>query len=142
MGSQKELSPGCPWPLLPECSHILAEPKSQVAHLNESQETLVLPVPTIWTWAESLCSGFFCTAETCGKIPAWCNSLPPPIPGGVGNRRNVQSQHVTEGQRAMRGGTSEGSALACSGPAREVDYEVMGQEGWSLDTGIRPPLWP
>lgn len=28
----------------------------------------------------------------------------------------------------MRGGTSEGWALACSGPALEVDYEVRGQE--------------
>lgn len=55
--------------------------------------------------------------------------FPTPIPGGVGNRRNVQSQHVTEGQRAMRGGTSEGWAPACSGPALEVDYEVRGQEG-------------
>lgn len=51
------------------------------------------------------------------KIPA----IPHPHPWGVGNRKNVQSQHVTEGQRAMRGGTSEGSALACSGPALEVD---------------------
>lgn len=29
----------------------------------------------------------------------------------------------------MRGGTSEGWALACSGSALEVDYEVRGEEG-------------
>lgn len=29
----------------------------------------------------------------------------------------------------MQGGTSEGRALACSGLALEVDYEVSGQEG-------------
>ena len=55
--------------------------------------------------------------------------FPHPHPWGVGNRKNVQSQHVTEGQRAMWGGTSEGWALACSGPALEVDYEVRGEEG-------------
>lgn len=52
--------------------------------------------------------------------------FPTPIPGG--SEKEGMSK-VNKSQRAMRGGTSEGWALACSGPALEVDYEVKGQEG-------------
>ena len=145
MGSLKEFSPGCPWPTASGVFTHFGRAQVSAGTPEVVPGDVGVPCFHYMDLGRKSLFWFILHRKDLWKIPAWCNSPPhstPSLGGGVGNRRNVQSQHVTEGQRAMRGGTSEGSALACSGPAPEVDYEVRGQERWSLDTGIRPSLWP
>lgn len=103
---------------------VLADPRSQLAHLNGSQGSvlysLLIPgqtfvLPPLWSLLPEQPSSHYMNLgrkslfwSILHRRDLWKNpslvQFPTPIPGvggGVGNRRNVQSQHVTEGQRAM-----------------------------------------